>query len=276
MTSRNPKCNRYNTIGSEALGGLDEEDCVALLLKAAEIPTESWLEYNLAAKEIVSELGSHTLALIQAGAYVTQGYCSLNQYPTVYRRQCERLLKFSPTQAQSRYCNVYATFEASAQILETSQGEDARDALDLFRVLSMLHYNHVPTQLFQDAWTGCRKAKKNNENEALAIEALSTWHVSQLPAFLQAELDEWDSFRLQKAQNILVSLALVNKGTRGGLFSLSMHPLIHHGLRNARIGNRRVDLGKLQDLSSHYPTMGIERGDHTTLTLDHTYSHFWT
>lgn len=39
ITSRVTDCSRYGTIGSETLTGLDCQDCVELLLKAAEIPT---------------------------------------------------------------------------------------------------------------------------------------------------------------------------------------------------------------------------------------------
>lgn len=43
MTSRVADCSRYETIGSQTLTGLDRNECVELLLKAAEIPTAEWL-----------------------------------------------------------------------------------------------------------------------------------------------------------------------------------------------------------------------------------------
>src|SRR6266498_2491781 len=100
MTSRVSDCSRYNTIGAEALTGLDTEDSVRLLLKAAEISPDSWPSCNLDANLIVKVLGSHTLALIQAGAYIARGHCRLDQYPQVYQQQRGRLLTFRPKQAR--------------------------------------------------------------------------------------------------------------------------------------------------------------------------------
>jgi len=99
MTTRVTECRRYSPDAFEALEGLEEEDLKNLLLKAAEVPRESWSSCGYDAKEVVNLLGSHPLALIQAGAYISQGHCQLGQYPKVYQRQRRRLLKHRPTQA---------------------------------------------------------------------------------------------------------------------------------------------------------------------------------
>ena len=46
MTSRVSKCKRYSPNANEALKGLEDEDSKELLLKAADIPEESWPYYN--------------------------------------------------------------------------------------------------------------------------------------------------------------------------------------------------------------------------------------
>ncbi|OCK95935.1 uncharacterized protein K441DRAFT_608490 [Cenococcum geophilum 1.58] len=226
ITSRIPECSYYNTVGSEQLGGLNPGNCLTLLLRAAEIPAESWIEHKQAANRAIDVLGSHTLALIQAGAYIAQGYCSMEEYPVQYQQQCERLLKFSLNQAQSRYLHVYATFEASAQVLESSSKETNRDALELLHLLATLHYNNLPFELFKDAWTGAQYAR-DILAKTTSIDELSKWHVSQLPQFVQVDLDKWDPYRLHRAQNLLQSLALVTKGKESGSPTVSMHPLIH-------------------------------------------------
>lgn len=152
MTSRMQECSQYNTVGSEPLDSLGPDDCLALLLRAANVPAESSAEHEPAARRIIDILGSHTLALIQAGAYVAQGYCSMQEYPAEYRRQCERVLRFNPKQARSRYSNVYATFEASAQVLESSSEETHRDAIELLHLLATFHYSGFPFDLLEDAW----------------------------------------------------------------------------------------------------------------------------
>lgn len=79
MTSRIPACSQYSTIPLEKLEGLEEDYPTQLLLKAAHIPEASWESCSEQAKVIVQLLGSHTLALIQAGAYIAEGHCRLDQ-----------------------------------------------------------------------------------------------------------------------------------------------------------------------------------------------------
>ena len=94
MTSRIPECRKYSTAKSEALEGLDLVHSTQLLLKAAQVPEESWASCTAQAQDIVRLLGSHTLALIQAGAYIAEGYCRLGQYPKRYLQQRRQLLKW--------------------------------------------------------------------------------------------------------------------------------------------------------------------------------------
>ncbi|KAH9212847.1 hypothetical protein DL95DRAFT_447360 [Leptodontidium sp. 2 PMI_412] len=226
MTSRVAECRRYSQDAFEALEGLEEQDSKELLLKAAEVAPKSWPAYDNQAKEVVNLLGSHTLALIQAGAYVSQGHCQLHQYPKVYQRQRQRLLKYRPTQAQSRYCDVYATFEASADVLEQSQTKSASDALRLLEILSMLSSSVLPLQIFEEAWKGSRKISQASD-EARGINEFSRDHVSQLPSFIVPEEDEWDPFRLIEASSRLASLSLATRQDLDGGVVLSMHPLTH-------------------------------------------------
>ncbi|KAH8674828.1 hypothetical protein BGZ60DRAFT_279597 [Tricladium varicosporioides] len=227
ITSRVAECKRYSPDVNEALEGLQEEDSKELLLKAAEIPQESWPFYSDQAGIVVQLLGSHTLALIQAGAYIARGHCPLHKYPEVYQQQRKRLLKFQPKQAKSRYCDVYTTFEASAEILQKSESETAKDALDLLAILSMLDSAVLPLQIFQSAWDSSREVLSTSYKETSKIDTISQSHVKQLPGFLVAENHQWDPFRLNEASSELVSLSLVTRHDINGLVGLSMHPLTH-------------------------------------------------
>ncbi|OQV00177.1 NB-ARC domain-containing protein [Cladophialophora immunda] len=227
MTSRNPQCmQRYSTVGSEELGSLSKEDCITLILRAAGFPAESQLAHTLAATRIIDALGSHTLAVIQAGAYVGQGFCSLEQYPTEFQRQCDRLLKFGQGQAHLGNLSVYATFEASAHVLESLAQEHHRDALSLLHLLALGHYDNIPLDLFEAAWKGAGHVRKTSAEDT-TIDKLTKWHVSQLPQFMQVNLESWDSFRLVKALNTLQSLALVSRGKGPRSHMVSMHPITH-------------------------------------------------
>jgi len=227
ITSRLTECRQYSPENAEALKGLEDQDSKELLFRAADIPRDSWLSYDSQAEEVVRLLGSHTLALIQAGVYVRQNHCQLDQYPVIYRRQRKRLLKYRPKQAQSRYCDVYTTFEASAEVLMKSQNEDAKDALHLLEILSMLNASILPLQIIQDAWEGCRKVLNISDLEMSNIDDMSRSHLSRLPSFMEAESNEWDPYRLTEAISLLASLSLVTRHDLGGLPGLSMHALAH-------------------------------------------------
>lgn len=54
---------------------------IELLLKSARIPENEWPTYNQKAIDIIELLGSHTLALIQAGAFISKDHQKLEQYP---------------------------------------------------------------------------------------------------------------------------------------------------------------------------------------------------
>jgi hypothetical protein len=87
LTSRNPECRLYSTIGTLQVEGLDEVDAQHLLSKAAEISSEQRTRQKDDARGVADLLGSHPLALIQAGAYVARGHCTLSQHPAVYKIQ---------------------------------------------------------------------------------------------------------------------------------------------------------------------------------------------
>ncbi|KFY74489.1 hypothetical protein V499_05485 [Pseudogymnoascus sp. VKM F-103] len=227
VTSRIYDCSQYSTVGSEVLTSLDIGLSKQLLLRAANIAEDLWPSVDQQAEDIAKLIGSHTLALIQAGTYIAKGYSRLDQYPEVYGKHRKRLLTYRPSQAQSRYGDVYATFEASAQILENSESEDARDALRLLGILSMLHSSALPLQIFENAWNRSRNVLHVSDTE-IDLGTCSRWHALQLPEFMEVEANEWDPHRLNKASYLLVSLSFVVRSNLAGESpSLSMHPLAH-------------------------------------------------
>ena len=238
MTSRVTECKQYSADAFEALGGLGEEDSKELLLKAVDLAPGSWPAYDNQAREVARLLGLHTLALIQAGAYISQGHCQLYQYPEVYQRQRQRLLKYRPKQAQSRYRDVYATFEASADVLEQSQTESARDALRLLEILSMFNSSVLPFQIFEEAWKGCKEISQASDEDR-GIDEFFRYHVLQLPKLIVPDEDEWDHFRLTEASALLVSLSLATRQDLNSCVGLSMHPLTHAWAKDRQDSKRQ-------------------------------------
>ncbi|KAF7504733.1 hypothetical protein GJ744_001802 [Endocarpon pusillum] len=192
---------------------------------SAEIPSEQWTRHKEDARCVADLLANHPLALIQAGAYVARGYCTLSQYPAVYQRQQLRLLRFHSAQAQARYPDVYAAFEASAQAIKSSQKRVARDALDSLSIISMMSYSELPLPLFEAAWQGVRYSNTEENNK---VDHLSSWHVARLMPFMQSGSEAWDSFRMAEACDLLKSLALISTQKDSDCTTvIVMHPLTH-------------------------------------------------
>ena len=226
LTSRNAECEQYATAEYVALEGLPTKEATELLLKAAGVAIDQRPLLDDDARRVANLLQSHPLALIQAGAYVKRGHYSLAAYPKVYKRQRKRLLEFRPSQARSRYRDVYATFEASVEILQASQTESSRDALELLPLLAMCGPSQLPLLLFDAAWRGAQRIAAGavtDENEI----GLTAWHVSRLPSLMEVSGDAWDSFRLVEAVNALKAFALVSTNLDDGHVRVSMHPLVH-------------------------------------------------
>ena len=232
MTSRVADCSRYGTIGSETLTSLCQKEGAERLLKAAEITMMEWPSHGRVAEDVVSELSFHTLAIIQAGAYITRGHCLMEGFPEKFRQQRARLLQFSLKPAKSRYSHVFATFEASACALEESITVEAKDAMSLLGILAMLHFSHLSSKIFKCAWKKSQDVRKLHYTKSDSDITLSDWHVSQHPGFVSAGLDEWDEFRLQEASNLLASLFLITKIKHHDFFEISLHSLVHAWARN--------------------------------------------
>jgi tetratricopeptide (TPR) repeat protein len=234
LTSRNDECQQYATAKSIALEGLDDGEARDLLLKAAGVPQDQYGVFGEDAAMVAELLQFHPLALIQAGAYVARGHCTLAEYPHVYERQRQRLLTFRPSQARSRYRDVYATFEVSAAALASSETAVARDALQLLPLLAVCGPSRLPLPLFEAGWKGAKGVSPHMDDDAEDdnVSLLTPWHVAHLPSLLDTTGDTWDSFRLVEAVSLLKALSLVSTHSHDGLLSVSTHPLVHAWARD--------------------------------------------
>jgi tetratricopeptide (TPR) repeat protein len=267
MTSRIVENSKHSTVPSEALEGLDLTLSAQLVLKAAHVPMEAWSTETKEAENVAELLGSHTLALVQAGAYIAGGHCRLNQYAERYRRHRKQLLQHHPNQHQLRYQNVLTTFEASVHAMHGLKSEAGMDALDLLRIFAMVHHTNFPRQLFYDAWVGAwaishgeaqttntphqqagsqhtqrllsiwKKSKRGIRLSKLLvrpksydIRALGSEHLSQLPSLLGHELVSWKYWNhrhVDDATALLVSLSLMERHEFDGDIRWSIHPIVH-------------------------------------------------
>jgi hypothetical protein len=229
LTTRNFECGIYASDPENhiPLDGLSQDEAIELLLKTINLAHQRDEQLIADARNVATLLHSHALALTQAGAYIKKGHCTLATYPKEYERQRKRLLKFRPTQAQSRYGDIYATFEASAEILNTSQETSSQDALELLSLLAVCASSALPLATFGHAWERAKIVSEWREDPE-EWDFPSTWHIDRLPAFLLESKDAWDDFRLKEAVHVLEALALVSIHTDSADDTfVSMHPLVH-------------------------------------------------
>lgn len=245
MTSRNCECSLLTTAsGHEELNSLEESECVQLLQQAARFSTVAYdSEDYVFAVTLVKHLGHHTLAILHAGSYIATTNCSIADYLDLFRTNRRRLLETSRGQGNSRYGTVYATFGASIEFLEISEGgpseETRTDALELLKVLSTFHYMSVPLDILEDAWKGAIEALKTPKEVQTYSAELTAWHVAQVPDIVRTEKDDV-RIRITEAVKRLESLALVRTDRSARAWkSVSMHPLVHGWVRDRQSKQER-------------------------------------
>ena len=233
LTSRNEECAQYAITKHVALAALPDEAAQELILTAARLRGDDRAAAHANAITVANLLNSHPLALIQAGAYISRGHCTMGQYPEEYARQRKRLMRFRPKQASSRYGDVFTTFEASAEALSLARDKTAWDALELLPMLAVCGPSRLPLPLFKAGWEG---AQTGSLASRMAMEpkepCLTAWHISHLPSLIMSNTDSWDSFRLLEAVNLLKSFSLLSTDTSDGYVNISMHALVHAWARD--------------------------------------------
>lgn len=229
LTTRNKECGvEHGTVGWITLDVLELEHARELLLRAASVTQGRWKEKEEAASGVFEILGSHTLAIVQAGAYIRTNRCTLDEYAAVFQQQTEKLLKFYSRQNLSTYRNVYATFEVSAEYLQTSEVPDHINALDLLHNLAFMHNNGVSEAIFKKASEYALELKHAETSENEEVLSLSVRHLMRLPEYAQ---QVWSSFqgrgKWRELCAILESLSIITIHEDGDSITISIHPLVH-------------------------------------------------
>ncbi|KAJ7827150.1 hypothetical protein B0H14DRAFT_3144712 [Mycena olivaceomarginata] len=219
ITSRNPRMTVHGPTSHSKVGDMDEADAIdLLLLRAAK---EKTVETAEKAAEIVKELWCLPLAIIQAGAYILK-FNYLNQYLSLYKQDHTRLLSEHPGLGQSHNgyeLTVYATWQISFKQL-------SKVAAQFLQMCSLLHHDHIPDSIFQEAamW------KKNNEADAL----------QQARAFLQNFLSPSDIWNPQSFMDIIAEIDAYSLIDKHDGDTLSLHPLVHAWCRNTLADEPRL------------------------------------
>ncbi|KAL8743440.1 MAG: hypothetical protein Q9190_004209 [Brigantiaea leucoxantha] len=219
ITTRNPECKLYSTVGSYELGAMATDEAVTLLLETAEIDNRYDESTRTAAKAVVRTLGHLALAISQAGAVIRQNYCKIEEYCALYSSRRRELLSQRAIQGGEDYrYTVYTTWEVSRQTIEKMSSEDGQNALALLRMFSFFHYESISEEIFYYTWRSLHKQRQPG------------WIIShQLKMLLCQSDQEYNVYPFRAAISILRAFSLIHRDKND---LISIHPLVHSWTRD--------------------------------------------
>jgi len=245
---------RLQALGSLAQGvevtPMGQEEGILFVLRRAkvlELTTSSQQMQKLVASrpneyaiasELVRAMGGVPLALDQAGAYVEETGCSLEDYLERYRHQRTRLLSRRGVVTGNHPHSVTTTFLLARQQVEREQGM----AAEILRICAFLQADAIPEELF----------------------TRGTAHLG--PAFepLTVDLSHFDL-----AVAVLRRLSLIQRHTQTR--TLSIHPLVQTVLREQMSEKEQMECIKLviEALNAIFPEVTPEVWKQCELLLPH-------
>ncbi|KAF2197372.1 hypothetical protein GQ43DRAFT_484192 [Delitschia confertaspora ATCC 74209] len=267
VTTRNPSNKVHGNVepGFFEFQGLGFQEAKDLLLKSARQPTPWDIICETSASTITKTLGFLALAIVQAGAAIRDGLCSLKTYLEWYDRSWERLRETSnklnkTIDETSHHMSVYTSWEVCYKGLEDKAlkgSRAAQDAIQLLTTLSFFHWENVPFDTFRRAIqnpileaeyssqeTEKEKANRKKEPQRLLkrVEYLNTMLITfffknrsppALPRVIRearksGKLGQYDD-RIREAMKELVQMSLIMHNEQND--SYSMHPIVHRWAR---------------------------------------------
>src|SRR6266550_2810353 len=114
ITSRNVKLKRL-TLDSVNVLDMTDDEAVSLLLKSAMLDGTSDHIIKMA-KQVVSKLGGIPLALDQAGSYMHQSGCSIDDYLELYKKHSHQIMSRKGVSGYGK--SMYGTLDILMQQLE--------------------------------------------------------------------------------------------------------------------------------------------------------------
>ncbi|KAH0556700.1 hypothetical protein GP486_005513 [Trichoglossum hirsutum] len=228
VTTRNYKCESHQTVGSWESGRMELKDAVALLLKTTAVEDRVDNALLSSAENIVKDLSCLALAITQAGAFIREQHYSMEEYRDVYSHSRRVLLSRQPAQANSNYkYTVYTTWEVSMEKIAATSDQTARNAIEILKFFSFLHFDGISEQIFRKAWENIRESKP------------SEWMLSHLlGVLLQVKSAAWDPWLFREATSLLETYSLISVRREDGHNIFSMHPLVHTWSRD-RLGKEQ-------------------------------------
>lgn len=217
ITSRNPGCRLYETVGYCEVGSMQDSDSHALLSRIIYGNSSITEEDKRCGKEIVSALGHLALAVTQAGAYIRETMCTPNHYLELYRHRRQDLLGYDSRHSGTDYrYTVFTTWQVSLDRIESIQDGTSAFALEILRLVCFYHHDRVPLALWERAWRLSRAGKT-------PVAEWSLWPKTIWESINMSDL-------VYKSTALLASFSLIHRDL-GGSMSLSLHPLVYYWCR---------------------------------------------
>ena len=236
-------CNN-KALRSIHVQGLTKDDALHLLLTTADVSSPWDDSTKEEGDRITASLGYLALAVVQAGNCIFRGVCKLSEYLDLHAG--ERLLtrrkppfangtaagapesealdsKLNPVFLEA----IYATFDPSLNVLLSRPMRQRQDALDLLKILSFLHLEDIPVEMFSRAaenrTRGMEQPRQLSYAERFIRALLSRLEPPKLlPGFLKSDSGKLDWHRVNWAISELWTLSLINFDGR----YITLHPMI--------------------------------------------------
>ncbi|KAF8857571.1 hypothetical protein BDZ45DRAFT_744234 [Acephala macrosclerotiorum] len=213
ITTRNPDLRKYSTVGSFKVGEMTQGDAMLLLRKVAAIDDTANANESRSTLEVVKALEYLALAIIQAGAVIRQGICTIDGFCDLYAKHKRELLESgTPDSSKDYQYSVFTTWEISIRQIELMPGECPKLALELLRTFSFLNFSDIQESMFERTREGYQLEQRIFQDSVLA----------------QVMPSGWDVIIWRKALGVLFAFSLITVEPSN---RLSIHPLVHEWSR---------------------------------------------
>ena len=266
ITTRNPNLKKLGTVGDgfSHFEGLEEHEAKTLLLEMAE-ESKPWQSSAMeSAATITKALGYLPLALVHAGTAIATGLSTLPEYVKdlddirKILRSGWQLSGKDPEEFDLEK-NVFASYDMMYQQLDRQSSSEARDAVEMLKLLAFLDCENVRFDFLAKAarnpWD--REQEELEKHKAKLLQTMR--HAPQMAAkpwpqrlkeraiglllkyedrgLLPSVLRDTEASgcfqptRLRQALSELTRQSLVTHRRMGDVDIYSMHPLVHRWVR---------------------------------------------
>ncbi|KAF2787875.1 hypothetical protein K505DRAFT_353565 [Melanomma pulvis-pyrius CBS 109.77] len=218
VTTRNPNAVEYATAGHIRFRGMEPDEAISFLLKAAypkaaDSPPDTPGKRELAEK-IAIELGYLPLALAHAGATIRRNIYTLDKYLHYYLGHRKSMMGY-PRLRSADEANIITTWEIPFRKIISRGSVEHRDAVDLMHIFAFMHFETIPESIFKRSWAALSKPTSRQKD---------------YPDILQSLWNEEAQARFRRAIRILYDHSIIEHSLSNA--SCSMHPVIHSWARD--------------------------------------------